>query len=95
MTDLDELRSLTTKQVSELTGIERKTLDSWRSRGIGPNWIKPVGVVLYPLSSLRDWLAEQPSSSSVLPSSHSSLLATMPSPHSATTWHAVPGGLQE
>lgn len=57
MSDLDDLRSLTTKQVSELTGIERKTLDSWRARGIGPSWMKPVGVVLYPLAELRSWLA--------------------------------------
>lgn len=53
---------LTTKQVSELTGIPEGTFRFWRHRGEGPR-SHTLGRkrVVYPLSGLNEWLAAQAS----------------------------------
>lgn len=54
---------LTTKQVSEMTGIPEGTLRFWRHGGFdGPrsHTLGPKRVV-YPLTSLNEWLAAQAS----------------------------------
>ena len=52
---------LTTKQVSERTGIPVGTLRFWRYRGIDGPLSHTLGRkrVVYPLSSLNEWLATQ------------------------------------
>ena len=57
--NLDEL--LNNTQVAELLGIKPNTLEIWRHRGVGPNFIKlgryPQAPVRYLRSAISDWLA--------------------------------------
>jgi predicted DNA-binding transcriptional regulator AlpA len=46
--------------VSQMTGVNTKTLTTWRATGIGPGWQK-VGpkLVRYPLSGVETWIRDQ------------------------------------
>ncbi|MGC0362917.1 putative DNA-binding transcriptional regulator AlpA [Rhodococcus sp. 27YEA15] len=51
---------LTTKQISEMTGIPVGTLRYWRHRGEGPeSLVLGRKRVVYKLSKLNEWLAAQ------------------------------------
>ena len=53
--------SYTENEVEALTGIKRKTLQSWRLRDIGPRWIRAgQRLVRYPADSLTQWISSQP-----------------------------------
>jgi predicted DNA-binding transcriptional regulator AlpA len=53
--------SYTIDEVESLTGIKRKTLQSWRLSGVGPEW-KRCGarLIRYPAASLHEWLSSRP-----------------------------------
>lgn len=44
-------------QVAEVLGIPEKTLAEWRSRGIGPGYLKVGRYVRYRWSAVNEWLA--------------------------------------
>ena len=51
----------TETEVETLTKIDRKTLQGWRVRGIGPRWIRAgARLIRYPADNLHDWLNSQP-----------------------------------
>ena len=57
---------LTPEEVSQRTGLSTNTLANWRSRGIGPSWVKLVGeigktggVVRYYERGLDLWLQRE------------------------------------
>ncbi|MDI9941803.1 MULTISPECIES: helix-turn-helix transcriptional regulator [Rhodococcus] len=53
---------LTTKQVSERTGIPVSTLRYYRAKGIGPeSHVQGKSRVVYKLSKLQEWLVAQES----------------------------------
>ena len=53
--------SYTVREVIELTGIKRKTLQRWRLQGGGPRWIRPSQrLIRYPATALQKWLDSQP-----------------------------------
>lgn len=61
-----EVRMLSPEQVHEMTGLSVNTLANWRSRGEGPEWIKPIGekgrtggMIQYPEDKLEQWLASR------------------------------------
>lgn len=47
---------LNEKEVSELTGIAVKTLQSWRWQRVGPPFVKLQSAVRYPYVDLLDYL---------------------------------------
>ncbi len=53
----DEL--LTEAQVAEMTGLSKRTLQSWRYRGGGPPFTKLGRAVRYRESELANWLDER------------------------------------
>ena len=44
-------------EVAEVLGIPEKTLREWRSRGIGPDYLKVGRYVRYRWSAVNAWLA--------------------------------------
>ena len=42
---------------AKLIGIQRGTLDQWRTRGVGPAYSKIVGVIRYNLKDLMEFIA--------------------------------------
>lgn len=57
---------LSPQEVHERTGVALQTLANWRSRDIGPKWVKltgernvPGGIVGYREDALAAWLAER------------------------------------
>lgn len=50
---------LTTDELAELLGLPAKTLADWRSRGIGPPYMKLGRHVRYRPSAAEEWTAEQ------------------------------------
>ncbi|HXH00237.1 MAG TPA: helix-turn-helix domain-containing protein [Sphingomicrobium sp.] len=56
MTELQNL--LTTDEAAPLAGVSPKTLENWRSLGVGPKFIRTPGKkgrVNYDPDDLRDW----------------------------------------
>lgn len=47
---------LTPSEVNQLYGISVATLATWRSRGLGPDYIKAEGNVFYKNSQIVKWL---------------------------------------
>jgi predicted DNA-binding transcriptional regulator AlpA len=47
---------ISTKQAAEMLGTTVGTLKSWRSRGIGPNWVKLGAAVRYDVEELLDFI---------------------------------------
>ncbi|MFV8380090.1 helix-turn-helix transcriptional regulator [Corynebacterium hindlerae] len=50
---------LTPKEVSEATRFTVPTLATWRSRGIGPKFVRIMGRVYYRRQDVEAWLNEQ------------------------------------
>lgn len=48
---------LTSAEVSELYGIPVATLATWRTRRIGPDYIKAEGSIFYKNSQVENWLS--------------------------------------
>lgn len=47
---------LTTEQAAELLGLKRTTLEAWRCRGGGPQFIKLGRAVRYRQADLEEWI---------------------------------------
>ena len=56
-------RTIGSDETAERLGVERSTLDNWRWRGGGPQYLKVGGRVRYRLADLADWLDAQARSS--------------------------------
>ena len=56
-------RTVSSDETAERLGVERSTLDNWRWRGGGPQYLKVGGRVRYRLADLADWLDAQARSS--------------------------------
>lgn len=44
-------------EVAAALGVEIATLRNWRSKGAGPAYSRAGGTLVYPVESLREWLA--------------------------------------
>lgn len=49
---------LNQSQVSNIIGVSSSTLEKWRNEGIGIEWKKVGGRVLYPKLSIAQWLLQ-------------------------------------
>lgn len=49
---------LNQSQVSNIIGVSSSTLEKWRNEGIGIEWKKVGGRVLYPKISIAQWLLQ-------------------------------------
>lgn len=49
---------LNQSQVSNIIGVSSSTLEKWRNEGIGIEWKKVGGRVLYPKISIAEWLLQ-------------------------------------
>ena len=49
---------LTERQAAELLTVSSRTLQSWRSDGLGPPFVRVGRSVRYPRKELLDWLAD-------------------------------------
>ncbi|HEV7675914.1 MAG TPA: helix-turn-helix domain-containing protein [Candidatus Angelobacter sp.] len=47
---------ISTKQAAEMLGTTVGTLKSWRSRGLGPKWVKLGSAVRYDVEELLDFI---------------------------------------
>ena len=45
-------------QVSKIIGVSSSTLEKWRNEGIGIEWKKVGGRILYPKISIAQWLLQ-------------------------------------
>lgn len=45
-----------TKEAAEMLGTTEGTLKSWRSRGLGPKWVKLGAAVRYDVEELLDFI---------------------------------------
>lgn len=56
---LEELKTVSPAELSEITGIPLRTLASWRRAGKGPTFIKAYGekgAVRYLLKDVKEWM---------------------------------------
>ena len=51
--------SYTTVEAAESISVDRKTLQTWREKGIGPKCFKFGRQFFYPVEEIRRWLSEQ------------------------------------
>lgn len=55
-----KLIALNQRQAADAIGVSSSTMESWRSQGLGPNYLKvnagKRGRVLYPKTSIAEWL---------------------------------------
>ena len=56
---LDDDRLLVPDEVAAFLRVSRRTLETWRYQGDGPNYIKVGGLVRYRASDISAWLVEQ------------------------------------
>lgn len=54
---LHQLGYVPEHEVAAALGVEITTLRNWRSKGCGPAYSRAGGSLVYPLESLKDWLA--------------------------------------
>jgi excisionase family DNA binding protein len=62
-------RWLTPREVAEMLGISRRSVNNWRRRGIGPAYTKLGASARYRLEDIEKWIADNtvnPSGSDVL-----------------------------
>lgn len=52
-------RMLPPQEVSDLLGVEQRTLYSWRQAGTGPPSVRLGKYVRYPVSGLQKWIEER------------------------------------
>jgi excisionase family DNA binding protein len=57
----DDLRLLTSEQVSELLQVNANTLVQWRYRGKGPSFVKVGRLVRYRNSEIMEWIRDHES----------------------------------
>lgn len=57
--DAHEIRHLDQRDLARRWRISERTLERWRWLGIGPDWIKIGGRVVYPLSAVEAFEAKQ------------------------------------
>lgn len=58
MYDVNTIRHLTPTQLAaRWGGMSVGSLANMRSRGQGPDWMKPTGRILYPLAAVEDYEA--------------------------------------
>jgi hypothetical protein len=50
------IKLMSTKQAAEMLGTTTGTLKSWRSRGLGPTWVKLGAAVRYDVEELLDFI---------------------------------------
>lgn len=53
------MNTVNEKEAAEMVGVSVRTLQAWRQKGIGPNYIKLGMKVAYPVVFLRNYLADQ------------------------------------
>lgn len=56
---IEELKTVSPAELSEITGIPLRTLAGWRTKGTGPAYIKAdgeKGAVRYLLLDVKDWM---------------------------------------
>lgn len=58
VTSIENMRLISERELSLLTGIPRGTLSRWRCAGKGPNPIKMEGTVRYHLRDVLKYVAE-------------------------------------
>ena len=51
-------KALTPRQVEEAYSLDAGTLANWRSKGLGPEYVKVGGKVLYMVNKLEAWLRQ-------------------------------------
>jgi hypothetical protein len=56
MSHLELLGALPDHEVAALLDVDTKTLANWRSKNAGPAYSRAGGVILYPVSGLREWV---------------------------------------
>lgn len=54
MEDSDEV--LTPREVAAILKVSVRTLESWRSQGRGPRWVKVEGLIRYPGRYLQSYV---------------------------------------
>ena len=54
MTTIEHPGLLTPRQLAARWGMSEKTLDSWRTLGTGPTYLKLGSRVMYPLTSIAE-----------------------------------------
>lgn len=55
---LHQLGYVPEHEVAAALGVEITTLRNWRSKGVGPAYSRAGGSLVYPLESLKAWLAD-------------------------------------
>lgn len=50
---------LTSKQLAKLLGVKTQTVSVWRTKGIGPAYVKAIDSVRYRYGDVKTWLKEQ------------------------------------
>jgi hypothetical protein len=61
------MKFLTQKEVEVILRRKGITLQLWRSKGFGPEWLRIRGRVLYPADKLAEWLRSQANQSKQAP----------------------------
>ena len=56
--EIKRKKLLTAVQVSQIYGLNVKTLANWRCQSIGPSYYKLSKMVMYPIDDLEQWLRE-------------------------------------
>lgn len=55
---MDDHRLLTTKDLADYLGVSERTLEGWRVRGGGPNFIKTGRLIRYSRKDVECWLED-------------------------------------
>ena len=50
------IKLMNTIQLAKMLGVSRHTLESWRSNGFGPPFIKTLSLVFYSHEKVLQWL---------------------------------------
>lgn len=53
------METVNEKQAAEMVGVSVRTLQAWRQKRRGPNYIKAGAKVVYPVVWLRNYIADQ------------------------------------
>lgn len=59
MLKIEELKTVSPTELSEITGIPVRTLAGWRNTGVGPSYIKAEGrngAIRYLLKDVKEWM---------------------------------------
>lgn len=53
------MQTVNEKEAAKMVGVSVRTLQAWRQKGTGPNYIKLGTKVAYPVAFLRNYIADQ------------------------------------